>query len=198
MNEMIKMVVVLTILSAFSGGLLAAVRNGTKEKIKNQELTFVKGPAIEKILAGASNDPIQDRFTIKDGDAEATFFVGVFDGKPSKVVFEVSGKGGYGGDIGLMVGMNVETDKIASICVTTHKETPGLGAKAESDPSFAAQFQGLSPEKEIKVTNDGGAISAISGATITSRAVCAAATDACGIYRKMKPQIQEKLKGFSK
>ena len=198
MNEMIKMVVVLTVLSSFSGGLLAAVRNGTKERIENQELQFVKGPAIEQILAGASNDPIKDRFKIKDGDMERVFFVGVFDGKPSKVVFEVSGRGGYGGDIGLMVGMNLETGTISSISVTTHKETPGLGAKAKSDPSFAAQFQGLSPEKEIKVTNDGGAINAISGATITSRAVCLAASNACGIYIKMKPQIQEELKGFSK
>jgi electron transport complex protein RnfG len=197
MNEMIKMVVVLTILSAFSGGLLASVRNGTKEKIENQELQFVKGPAIEKILAGASNDPIKDRFKIKDGDVERIFFVGEFDGKPSTVVFEVSGKG-FADTFGLMVGINVETDKLVSIGVTTHKETPGLGEKAKSDPSFAAQFQGLSPEEEIKVTNDGGAINAISGATITSRAVCLAVTDACKIYRRMKPQIQEKLKEFSK
>ena len=197
MKEMIRMVVVLTVLSAFSGGLLAAVRNGTRETIENQELTFVKGPAIEKIFAGASNDPIKDRFKIKDGDIERTFFVGVFDGKPSTVVFEVSGKG-FADAFGLMVGINVETDKISSICVTTHKETPGLGEKAKSDPSFAAQFQGLPQEKEIKVTNDGGAISAISGATITSRAVCVTTTEACGIYRKMKPQIQEKLKEFSK
>ncbi len=197
MNEMIKMVVVLTILSAFSGGLLAAVRNGTREKIENQELQFVKGPAIEKILAGTSNDPIKDRFKIKDGDVERIFFIGAFDGKPSTVVFEVSGKG-FADAFGLMVGINVETDKLSSISVTTHKETPGLGEKAKSDPSFAAQFHGISTEKEIKVTNDGGAINAISGATITSRGVCAAATDACGIYRKLKPQIQEKLKGFSK
>ncbi len=197
MNEMIKMVVVLTVLSAFSGGLLAAVRNGTKERIENQELQFVKGPAIEQILAGASNDPIKDRFKLKDGDVERTFFIGVFNGIPSTIVFEASGKG-FADAFGLMVGVDVETDKLASISVTTHKETPGLGAKAKSDPSFAAQFQGLSTEKEIKVTNDGGAINAISGATITSRGVCLAATDACSIYRRMKPQIQEKLKGFSK
>jgi len=197
MKEMIKMVVVLTVLSAFSGGLLAAVRNGTKETIENQELQFVKGPAIKEILKGASNDPVQDRFKIKDGDIERTIFVGIFDEKPSKIVFEVSGKG-FADDFGLMIGIDVETDKLASIGVTTHKETPGLGAKAKSDPSFAAQFQGLPLDKEIKVTNDGGSINIISGATITSRAVCLAATDACGIYQKMKPEIEEKLKGFSK
>ena len=35
MGDMIKMVVVLTVLSAFSGGLLAAVRDNTKDKIEN-------------------------------------------------------------------------------------------------------------------------------------------------------------------
>ena len=33
MREMISMVVVLTVLSAFSGGLLAALKDGTKERI---------------------------------------------------------------------------------------------------------------------------------------------------------------------
>ena len=69
MREMIKMVVVLVILSSFSGGLLAAVRNSTKDKIELQQLTFVKGPAIKSILEGASNDPIVDRFNIEyEGD----------------------------------------------------------------------------------------------------------------------------------
>jgi len=197
MREMIKMVVVLTILSAFSGGLLAAVRSGTKERIANQELKFVKGPAIKSILENASNDPIKDRFKIQDGDIERLFFVGIFDGKATTVVFE-SFASGFADVIGLMVGVNVAEDKFSGAGVTTHKETPGLGAKAKNDPSWIAQFQGLSANEDIKVTNDGGIINAISGATITSRAVCVAATDAGKIYNRLKPQIQEKLKAFTK
>ena len=197
MREMIKMVVVLTILSAFSGGLLAAVRSGTKERIENQELKFVKGPAIKSILEGASNDPIKDRFKIQDGDIERLFFVGIFDGKVTTVVFESFGSG-YADVIGLMVGVNVDEDKFSGAGITTHKETPGLGAKAKNDPSWITQFQGLSANEAIKVTNDGGTINAISGATITSKAVCVAATDAGKIYNRLKPQIQEKLKAFTK
>jgi electron transport complex protein RnfG len=48
------------------------------------------------------------------------------------------------------------------------------------------------------VTADGGSINALSGATITSRAVSAAATEAEKIYAKLKPQIDDKLKGFKK
>ncbi len=197
MREMIKMVVVLTILSFFSGGVLAYIRNNTQERIENQVLEFVKGPAIRAIFEGAGNNPVADRFTLKDGDVEITFFVGVFDGEPRGVAFETSGKG-YGGDVGLMVGIDVKDNQLMGVSVTTHGETPGMGAKAKSDPSFAAQFKALALEQPVAVTQDGGSISAISGATITSRAVSSAATDADKIYQKLKTQIADKLKEFKK
>jgi Na+-translocating ferredoxin:NAD+ oxidoreductase subunit G len=197
MREMIKMVVVLTILSFFSGGVLAYLRNSTQERIDNQVLEFVKGPAVRTILEGADNNPIADRFTIEDGDVQRTFFVGVFDGEPRGIAFETSGKG-YGGDVGLMVGVNVKDDKLIGVGVTTHGETPGMGARAKSDPSFVSQFKDLALGEPFKVTADGGSINALSGATITSRAVSAAATDAENIFQKLKPQIDEKLKAFKK
>ena len=197
MREMIKMVVVLTILSVFSGGVLAYLRNSTQERIDNQVLEFVKGPAIRTIFEGATNDPIADRFTIKDGEVDRTIFVGVFDGEPRGVAFETSGKG-FGGDVGLMVGIDVKDNKLMGVNVTTHGETPGMGAKAKSDPTFVSQFKGLTLEQPFAVTQDGGSISAISGATITSRAVSGAATDAEKIYQKLKPQIAENLTKFKK
>ncbi len=47
MREMISMVVVLTVLSAFSGGMLAAVRTGTQDKIENQVLKFQKALVLQ-------------------------------------------------------------------------------------------------------------------------------------------------------
>jgi electron transport complex protein RnfG len=197
MREMIKMVIVLTILSCFSGGVLAYLRNSTQDRIDNQVLEFVKGPAVRTIFEGAGNNPIADRFTIKDGDIQRTFFVGIFEGEPRGVAFETSGKG-YGGDVGLMVGIDVKDNKLLGVGVTTHAETPGMGARAKSEPGFVAQFKEMSLEKPFKVAQDGGSINAISGATITSRAVSAAATDAEEIYQKLKPQITEDLKKFNK
>lgn len=190
------MVVVLTVLSTFSGGLLSGLKNATAARIEVQQLKFVKGPAIKAILKGASNDPIVDRFTIKDGDTEIKFFVGKFDGKANTVAFESFGKG-YGGDVGLMVGVNIEDDTIIGVGVTTHMETPGLGARAKDDPDFVSQFKGFAIKEPLKVTTDGGKINALSGATITSRAVCVAATGAGSIYQKLKPQLVEKLKEFN-
>jgi Na+-translocating ferredoxin:NAD+ oxidoreductase subunit G len=197
MRELIKMVVVLTVLSAFSGGLLASLRDSTKDRIEYQQLKFVKGPAILKILEGATNNPIVDRFKIQDGDVERSFFVGKFDGKTDEVAFESSGKG-FGGDIGLMVGVDPNTDKIVGVAVTTHSETPGVGSRAKSDPDFVAQFSGKPMIETFKVKADGGQVDALSGATVTSRGVSGGLTDAGLIYKRLKPKLVEKLKDFSK
>jgi Na+-translocating ferredoxin:NAD+ oxidoreductase subunit G len=155
MRDMMKMVIVLTVLASFSGGLLASIRNGTKERIEVAQLNFVKGPAIKEIMVGTSNDPIADRFKMNWGSREMDFFIGKYDGKAKTVALEGFGKG-YGGDMGVMVGIDVENDTIYGMSVTTHAETPGMGAKAKEDPSFVSQFKGKGIDSPIKVTNDGG------------------------------------------
>lgn len=195
MREMMKMIIVLTVLASFSGGLLASIRNGTKERIEVAQLNFVKGPAIKQIMVGSSNDPIADRFKMTIGETEKDFFIGKFDGKAKTVALETFGKG-YGGDVGVMVAIDVESNAIFGMAVTTHAETPGMGAKAKEDPSFVSQFKGKSVESPIKVTSDGGAINAMGGSTITSRAICNAATEASKLYMDNKDQILEKIKAF--
>jgi Na+-translocating ferredoxin:NAD+ oxidoreductase subunit G len=198
MRDIIRMIVVLGLLGAASGGGLALVKQGTAAQIEYQQLKFVKGPAILEILQGCSNDPLVDRFKIKDGETEKGFYVGVFDGKANAVAFETYGKG-FGGDIGIMVGVNLETDQVTGIGITTpFSETPGLGARAKTDEKFKGSFKGLSIDGPIKVKVDGGAVDAISGATITSRGVCAGVTSSSEFYKKLKPQIMEKAAAFAK
>jgi electron transport complex protein RnfG len=193
MREMIRLFVVVLVFSCVSGGLLAVVRSGTQERIEYQQLKFVKGPTIKQIMEGCSNDPLSDRFKIMDGDNERSFFVGEFDGKRSVVAFESFGKG-FGGNIGVIVAINVETDKIVGIGVTTHSETPGLGSRAKSEPDLSSQFKGLPIKEPFKVTADGGKIDAISGATMTSRGVCGAVVVSAGIYERLKNEILKKIK----
>lgn len=195
MREMIKMVVVLTCLSAISGGLLAKVEEITKPQIENQRLVNVKGPALKAIFADASNDVIADRFTLPDGETERTFFVGVVDGEPRAVAFENYGKG-YGGDVGFMIGIDLKDDTVIGASVTTHSETPGFGSRAKSDPKFAAQFSGMSVMEPFQTTKDGGQVNAVSGATITSRAVCTAATTTSEAYQRLKDQLLAKAQEY--
>ena len=195
MREMLRLLVVIAVFSAVSGGLLAAIQSGTKERIEYQQLKFVKGPTIQQILEGCSNDPLVDRFKLSDGKEERTFFVGVFDGNANTVALETFGKG-YGGDIGVIIAINVENDEIVGIGVTTHSETPGLGSRAKTDPGFSEQFKGLPIKEPFKVKADGGQIDAVSGATFSSRGVCSAVVDSADVYMRLKKKIIEKVKAF--
>lgn len=197
MRNMIRLFLSVVIFSAVSGGLLSGLKGATQDRIEYQQLVNVKGPAILEILKGASNDPLTDRFKIKDGKVERNLFVGVFDGKPNTVVLEASGRG-YGGNIGVVVALNLENDEILGVSVTTHSETPGLGARAKTEPSFVQQFKGLPVKEPPKVRAEGGKIDAISGATMTSRGVCGAVGDALEIYGRLKNSIVDRAKSLKK
>jgi electron transport complex protein RnfG len=198
MKEMIKMVVVLTILSVTSGGSLACLREKTQDRIEKQQLKFVKGPAILAVLQNVGNDPTESYFKLNPGTKdERSFFVGMVDGKEKFVAFESSGKG-FGGDIGLMIGVDLETDQIAGVGVTTHAETPGLGARAKTEKEFTDQFKGKPLTETFKIKNDGGQIDALSGATVTSRGVTEGVTQAGIVYKELKPQILDGLKTLKK
>lgn len=79
---------------------------------------------------------------------------------------------GYGGDIGLSMGMTNEGE-ITGLKVLSADETAGLGAKCK-DAEFQDQFAGKNVDS-IEYTKDGATednqIDAISGATITTKAV---------------------------
>ena len=92
--------------------------------------------------------------------------------------------GGFDGPITMMVGVDFDGN-VLGISVIKHTETAGLGAVAAATTSageaFRAGFVGQSGS--VAVTKDGGVIDSITGATITSRAVCAgvnAALDCIG------------------
>jgi len=193
MREMIRLFLAVVIFSSAAGLVLAAVKSGTQERIELQQLKYVKGPAVMLILDGCSNDPLKDRFKLKDGDKERNFFVGVFDGKPDVVAYETFGTG-FAGKIGVITAVNLDTDKLVGVGVTTHSETPGVGSRAKTDTAFGGQFKGLPVKESYKVKADGGDIDAVSGATYSSRGVCAAVTDAADVYKRLKEEIKDKAK----
>ncbi len=77
---------------------------------------------------------------------------------------------GYGGDISVMTGVDSE-GKVTGVNILSHAETAGLGAKAaEQDfrDRFLGHIKGITVSKDKAGENS---IDAITGATITSRAV---------------------------
>lgn len=193
MREMINMIVVLTVLTAFSGGLLAAVQSGTALRIENQVLKFQKAPAIKEIFPEATNDPLAERFTVKTDELELQIFPGILGDGSKNIAFETKGTG-FGGPIGLMVGINLDTDQIVKVRVTTHAETPGIGTRAKDDLSFVNQFAGKGLDTNFALKGDNGSIDAMSGATVTSKGVSTAALQAKEVYQKLKPEIIKQIK----
>lgn len=82
---------------------------------------------------------------------------------------------GMWGDMRVAGGMDREF-QLTGIEVLEHEETPGIGSLVE-EPSFESQFEGLEPS-ETRLTRSGGEVDAVSGATITSRAVADGVRDA--------------------
>ena len=196
MREILKMIVVLAVITGVSGLLLAGVNEGTREQRKQQILQYVKGPAVEDVLRGCTNNPLNDvkelALTPEEtgGQIDAApvdIFPGFKDGKLWAVALE-DASGGFGGDIGVIVGIGVESGEIVGIGITTHKETPGLGSRV-TEAGFRSAFAGVPLDEEVKVVGDGGQVDAISGATISSRAVCVAVNNAVAFYEKNKDKI---------
>jgi len=192
MREMISMIVVLTVLTAISGGLLATVQSGTAVRIENQVLKFQKAPAIQDIFPEVTNDPLAERFTIKSEGLELQIFPSLLSDGTKAVAFETKGSA-FGGPIGLMLGVNLETDEIVDVRVTTHAETPGIGSRAKDNLSFVSQFSGLAMDTNFSIKGDGGVIDAMSGATVTSKGLSVAANQAKEIYKKLKPEIVKQM-----
>ena len=83
---------------------------------------------------------------------------------------------GYNGDIDLLIALTLKSltqDRdIISVRVIHHEETPGIGDKIEPDvSSWIHQFAGKSALDTDWTLSPKGDVDAISGATITSRAV---------------------------
>ncbi|HHY45668.1 MAG TPA: FMN-binding protein, partial [Firmicutes bacterium] len=76
---------------------------------------------------------------------------------------------GYGGPIDAIVGISTD-GKVTGVTIIGQQETPGLGSNV-SGKRFREGFLGKDVSRPIKLKKDGGDIDAITGATISSRAV---------------------------
>ncbi len=91
------------------------------------------------------------------------------------VVIELM-SGGYGGDIQMLVALDT-TGAVINLSVISHTETPSVGTRALT-PEFLAQFGGKSGDL-------GGAITFVSGATVTSEAVTKGVQNAINLYTEV-------------
>jgi len=93
---------------------------------------------------------------------------------------------GYSGPVEVIVGLNLD-GSISGVSIGNHKETPGLGSKASGE--FKDQYTGMNTNEPIGVIKSGqpkeNEVVAISGATITSRAVTTGINEAAKAVLEM-------------
>lgn len=176
MNKTTKMIFVLTVITALSGAVLSTWDGITKPKIEYHKLQALKA-AISDVIP--EHDSYEEMIF-----GESILYVGKIDGQtnPVGVAFKTEGSG-FQGNVSIMVGMEPNFESITGIKVLDQIETPGLGTKIVEDPSnkenkfwFPEQFAGINVNPEIvvlknKKPQNNNEVQAISGATISSKAV---------------------------
>ncbi len=184
-DNIVKNALILMVITLIAGMLLGFTYEVTKEPIRVQQ-QLTRDKALKAVFEDADN------FEEVENNDETGVIKSVFEAKVGdKIVgyaFLVSAPGGYGGNVDLMVGMDIETDQISGIDVIKHAETPGLGAKAD-EAEFKSEFEHEKIEnlKVVKYSpsETEGEISAISGATITSKCVTGGVNSCVDYYEKV-------------
>ena len=168
-NKIFKPIVVLGVICVVITGALAATNNITKPIIEEATRKAQEAARMELL-------PEADSFTKVDGVAVTDVAdVYVADNGVGAVVTAFAK--GYGGTMTVMVGFTSD-GTIRQIKVTENAETKGIGSKVAGDPAFWTRFEGLEA-KELVLNED---VDALSGATISSKALLAAVNAAINGY----------------
>lgn len=152
----LRLTLTLFAITAVVAGLLGLVNFLTEDRIAAQQAKKAQ-TAMEEVLPAEEYTPLET--------AHAGVVAAYRAGSAGYVVrVNVSG---FGGTIDMMVGVDVD-GCVTGVSVISHSETASLGANCTRE-DYRDQYLGASGT--LAVTKDGGTIEALTGATVTSRAV---------------------------
>lgn len=174
-----RMIIVLTSVMVLSGLILAVA-----DTVFQPQIQANNRKALEKSLAAIFPQANSPKFTkLPTGGTQlykGTDASGKLLGYAVGIVTN-----GYGGPINLIVGLAPDLKSIVGMEVVSDSETPGMGSRI-ADKWFRTQFDGLNPLKTItyvknaKPNSEKNQIEAISGATISTKAVLSGLNSSLG------------------
>lgn len=170
-GDVFKAIIVLTAVCLVISAALAFTNNITEDKIAEIEEATANS-AMAALIKGDKYDAMTDQIY---GVTE----MGVLKG----YIITTTAKG-YGGDVKVMTAISPDNKIIGINILSAADETPGLGQNA-TKPDFYEQFAGKSAN--VVVVKNGAKdneINAVTGATITSRAVTNAVNEAFKIFNE--------------
>ena len=159
-KELIKLSGILCAITLVAALLLAFVNNLTEERILIAAEAAAKN-AMEIIIPADNHEGVEGKENV---------YKAIKDSEVIGYCVSVS-VSGFGGPVEMMVGIGTD-GSVKGIDILSHSETAGLGAKADSD-DFKSRFKDKSPELTVvKIpTENPSEVQAITGATVTSKAV---------------------------
>lgn len=176
MKEMLKITFSLVVIFIAAGLIMGVtykytspVRFVAEKKEKEEAL---------KAMAPDATDPITPAGNWSSSHGKPyEYYVATSSGKPVAYISSTAGKG-YSSYIAMLVSMDTDL-KIKDVKILHHGETPGLGDQVEDRALFLDQFKGKALSQLVLLkTETKENIQAISGATISSRAVTNGVKDA--------------------
>jgi electron transport complex protein RnfG len=175
MKDMIKVTLGLVVIFIAAGVIMgltykmtSPVRYVAEQKEKEEAL---------KEMAPEATDPIKVAGTWMSHEKTYEYYAATSGGKPVAYIATTAGKG-YSSHILMLVSIDTEL-KIRDMKILHHGETPGLGDQVEDRALFLDQFKGKGLSQLVLVKSETKEnIQAISGATISSRAVTNGTKDA--------------------
>lgn len=176
-KEILLPAVVLFLISVIVTAALAGTNALTKDTIA-QLAQESQAQAMSRVIEA-------DTFTQDEGERDGesfTYNTALLEDEPVGYVF-VTAASGYGGDVSVMTAVDLQGTILAVEVLSVADETPGLGANAAKS-EWWAQFAGMSGE--LAVNKDGGEVDALTGATITSRAVTRAINTALAQFESLE------------
>lgn len=191
-QDILKPTLVLFLVGLIVTALLAWVYGITKPIIAQRQAADLQVSLSRVLPAATAFDAVKTAEMLAgEGITVPATVTGVYPATADNVsagyAVAVSPKG-YGGAISMLVGVGSD-GTVTGVTILTMNETPGLGTNA-ANPDFIGQFAGLgagdAPAVVKTQTGRKGDIQALTGATVTSRAVTRGVDEALAIARMLQ------------
>ncbi len=182
MNKVVQMLLVLTGIGIISGGLLATVDNWSDPLILANKKAETEAAIFRVLPEGNSYESVQNTgfelYRVRAKNPEAIGYAIVYEGN------------GFQGKIRLICGLSADLEKILALEILEQVETPGLGTKI-TESFFTEQFKQLEVKPKIEWVkgvepSKPNEIQAITGATISSKAVVSILNNGIEQMRKLR------------
>lgn len=185
MKNAINITIKLFVLTVVCAALLGAVNYVTKGPIKVQQDNAATEARLAAFPEAVSFEDTKAVISEEYGIVKNAFYA--LDGNGNKIgaVIGITTKG-FNSGLNLTVGIGAD-GTIKGVKIGDNNESPGIGKKA-AEPDFLDQFIGKPYDNALKVVKTASGdydIQAITGATVTSKAVTKAVNTAVEFYKQL-------------